>query len=449
MEKTVRLLVTFALVTIMLLMISVAVAEGAEHDYHYAYCNEPDVCAIGGEPYSGENISHAVKAEWYDNTWHAYRCTRCGEVTDYDTHAAYCDALGVCYVCDEPYTGNNVRHGNYTVEHDADTHWAVCTACGEIALGPEEHRTDCQNPDTCEFCEALCTGNNVYHIGVATIEHDANTHWYECTTCGEIIWGPENHYFYCTDPEEFCSECGLAYPGDDDESEWYQYHAAHYAFDADEHWAECPDCGITFNYESHTPASDDPTVCEKCGAPLSASVTGVPNLDNPLGKLAIYDEAGELVDYTGFEKFEGADFYFEHGVIRDDMDYLTLISGTWYNMDHGRFNTGDGIVFFEGGTFLVKGGLIDETQTGLVTYDGQKFAFAHGQLQSNIYGAWCDPITGKFAYIWAGQFYPITDLVSYDWQVFYFINGYLATDFVGTVYDFNGTPFNIIYGQAY
>ena len=171
-------------------------------------------------------------------------------------------------------------------------------------------------------------------------------------------------------------------------------------------------------------------------------------LDNPYGKLAVM--LGDmLLDYTGFEKFEGADFYFEHGLLRDDMDGLTLIDGTWYNMQQGRFNTADGMVFFEGATFLVKGGVLDETQSGLIEYNGQKFVFSYGQFVSSLYGAWPDPISGRFVYVWAGQFYPITDLVSYDGQVFYFINGYLATDFVGTVYDFNGTPFNIIYGQAY
>ena len=173
---------------------------------------------------------------------------------------------------------------------------------------------------------------------------------------------------------------------------------------------------------------------------------GTPAIKN--GKLGIYN-GNNLSDYTGFAKFEGADFYFEHGIIRDDMDGLTLINGTWYNMQQGRFNTADGMVFFEGATFLVKGGVIDETQSGLIEYDGQRFVFSYGQFVSSLYGAWPDPISGRFVYIWAGQFYPITDLVSYDGQIFYFIDGYLATDFVGTVYDFNGTPFNVIYGQVY
>ena len=196
------------------------------------------------------------------------------------------------------------------------------------------------------------------------------------------------------------------------------------------------------------PPTEAPAATEK-PEETAAPVAGSATLNNDYGKLAILDDRGELVDYTGFSGFEGADFYFEHGLLRDDMDGLTLIDGTWYNMQQGRFNTADGMVFFEGATFLVKGGVIDETQSGLIEYDGQRFVFSYGQFVSSLCGAWPDPISGRFVYIWAGQFYPITDLVSYDGQVFYFIDGYLATDFVGTVYDFNGTPFNIIYGQAY
>ena len=217
------------------------------------------------------------------------------------------------------------------------------------------------------------------------------------------------------------------------------------AFDPAEYWEQLGgfDPSDYEIYGSWTAAA--PSAPEDPSTPTTDSAT----LDNAYGKLAIIDANGNLVDYTGFEMFEGAVFYFEHGLIRDDMEGLTLIGGTWYNMQQGRFNTADGMVFFEGATFLVKGGVIDETQSGLIEYDGQRFVFSYGQFVSALYGAWPDPISGRFVYIWAGQFYPITDLVSYDGQIFYFIDGYLATDFVGTVYDFNGTPFNVIYGQVY
>ena len=63
-------------------------------------------------------------------------------------------------------------------------------------------------------------------------------------------------------------------------------------------------------------------------------------------------------------------------------------------------------------------------------------------------GAWLDPLSGDWVYVWFGQFYPITDLVRYDGAVFYFVDGKLATNFTGTVKDFNGTEFHIVNGQA-
>ena len=172
------------------------------------------------------------------------------------------------------------------------------------------------------------------------------------------------------------------------------------------------------------------------------------SLNNPLKKLAIYVD-GKPLDYTGFAKFEGADFYFEKGVIRDDMDGLTMIDGVWYNMQDGRLNTGEGLVFFEGGTFAVKNGTIDESMDGLVPYNGEKFVFSHGQFQPDLCGAWPDHNSGEFVYIWYGQFYAITDLVSYDGQIFYFIDGKLALGYTGVVKDFNGTEFYIADGQFY
>ena len=381
------------------------------------------------------------------------------------------------------------------------------TAAAEHSV-PEAHVWNVTDGKTCAYCgeknpcghksarKVESSGNlGDYvdnHNGTHGVTVETATYWF-CDTC-QATWGYETTTHHENFPHSWaeivpgpilylCEACGSTNPYECEHPngkktmviEYYEYDpgdggtpeevkpmdngdGTHNAALKRMSYEYCEICALTSAVEDYEIVilerhiaephqfKPDSRYCYICGA---EKTVGSATLHNAYGKLAIVDANGKLVDYTGFEKFEGADFYFEHGIIRDDMDGLTLINGTWYNMQQGRFNTADGMVFFEGATFLVRGGVIDETQSGLIEYDGQKFVFSYGQFVSSLYGAWPDPISGRFVYIWAGQFYPITDLVSYDGQIFYFIDGYLATDFVGTVYDFNGTPFNVIYGQVY
>ena len=195
-----------------------------------------------------------------------------------------------------------------------------------------------------------------------------------------------------------------------------------------------------------TSASETTKPAEEPTPPV-ASESRQTTINNPLGKLAVYN-GDTLVDYTGFDKFEGADFYFEHGVVRDDISGPVQIGSTWYAFDAGRVMTEKMLVPYDGGVFAFNNGTLDTTQNGLVTFNGEQFVFAAGQFQPNVYGAWHDPLSGDWVYVWAGQFYNTTDLVSYDGAIFYFINGKLALDFTGVVTDFQGAAFNIVNGQA-
>lgn len=177
------------------------------------------------------------------------------------------------------------------------------------------------------------------------------------------------------------------------------------------------------------------------------SVPDGPTTDNPLGKLAIYKD-GELVDYTGFETFEGAPFYFEHGVIRDDLAGVVKLDEVWYAFDHGRLMTDEMLVPFETGVFFFKDGVIDQSKSGLTLFNGERFAFAYGQFQPTANGAWMNINDGLWYYMVNGQFVAYTGLVPYDGAIFYFVDGQLAIGFNGVVTDADGVAYTIVGGQA-
>ena len=456
---------------------------------HRANCDEPSVCLICNASCSTVIINH--QGEWkqhHNENYHWYECDVCGERlvssaypggSVYNVHYATCANPGKCGECGAPYTGNNLIHARWHLEPNADEHWYECNDCGKMCnyagysgdsfpAEREGHYANCDKPGVCAKCGVPYTGSEVNHIarGLSTIHFDANYHWDECYACGEKFYFAE-HMAECK-ALGVCTICEAPYTGPNLNHPSISRWEGWLQYDAETHWYICHDCGLPFGKEEHTLTSDFPgVVCTVCGAKLDhptdeptappavtpapetpPSPSGIVVIDAALGKLVVTDESGAVADFTGFDYFEGAAFYFEHGVVRDDISGPVQIGSTWYAFDAGRVMPEQMLVPYDGGVFAFNRGVLDTTQNGLVTFNGQQFVFAAGQFQPNVYGAWHDPLSGDWVYVWEGQFYDVTDLVSYDGAIFYFINGRLALDFTGVVNDFKGTPFNIVNGQA-
>ena len=294
MKKAMRVLALFALVTAMLLVAAIAVAEGNSCEnghlgpygydgddyehwqvceacgertgaayYHFRYCNE-SVCYTCGLAYEGSNYSHTGGTTYeYDDEQHWEVCNGCGEKEYWSySHYRYCDA-DTCYTCEAPYTGDNVSHtGTTTTEHDDEQHWWVCDTCGEIKYEAEDHYRYC-NGEICYRCEAPYTGDNVTHYS-SHYEHNDEQHWGVCNTCGKNTFEPEDHYtYYCNG--EYCSICSTPTSGN------YRYHSGGYTYEYDDeqHWAVCDSCGdIRYEASSHYRYCDEDT-CRTCDAPYT------------------------------------------------------------------------------------------------------------------------------------------------------------------------------------
>lgn len=206
-----------------MLMVATAVAQEAtpddvvpEHDYHYTLCDKPDVCAVYGEPYNGDNIQRTGGSTFIsDEEYHYEVCAGRGEVVSQNRHSSECMNPGVCSGCGSPYDGDNIWHIGRIETSDETYHYNLCESCGEV-LRQGEHYESCIEPGVCEYCGAK--GNMAWaeHAGPVEWEISETEHIGTCEACGEKY--RYHHWWTCTEPG-VCAECGAPYT-DDEPSHW-------------------------------------------------------------------------------------------------------------------------------------------------------------------------------------------------------------------------------------
>ena len=234
---------------------------------HWAYCGSPDVCAsCGAKNVTMQRISH--RYDWdpqYNSVSHWFICKDCGETIDQGPHWANCDQPDVCAVCGAKDVA--ISHVSHTynwsaAEHDGDTHWWICIKCGQ-KVDEEWHRASCENPGVCIVCgaENVKISYTSHDFNWNDPKYDKNTHWWICATCGEKV-GLDVHWAYCDAPN-VCAECGAK-----DVTIEYVSHGRignDIAYDKESHWWTCPRCGEK-QEGKHWAFCTSPTMCADCGA---------------------------------------------------------------------------------------------------------------------------------------------------------------------------------------
>lgn len=168
--------------------------------------------------------THTVTCAYCKDSWSEKHygakghCVACDtnyeeEEQEHFSHYAECTNPDVCAVGGEEYAGNDIRHGEAVLDDcgSAQYHWYVCGECGEALDGPYEHWASCDNRDVCEECGAKHAGMSYAHDYEAIeIKSDGSkTHTTTCTLCGESR--TSEHYTLEDDPAGYCSACGAAY----------------------------------------------------------------------------------------------------------------------------------------------------------------------------------------------------------------------------------------------
>lgn len=186
---------------------------------HVSECFSPNECSNCGAAdvtIRKDNIRHGADVRWdYDDTCHWRVCLTCEEAYENDEqeHSALCDNPGECARCNAPYRGDQIKHIAIEGRTDANYHWRVCAACGEIAGEKQAHWAYCGETE-CGWCAAPFTGT-VWHVFDNKVDgYDAEYHWSTCLECGKNI--KEKHYSLITywDEEDYrgiCTACGQTY----------------------------------------------------------------------------------------------------------------------------------------------------------------------------------------------------------------------------------------------
>ncbi len=237
---------------------------------HNATCTDPTHCCDCGCDYSGDNIRHLNLSDelFYDEYEHWYYCSSCESHVWGAEHYANCNDLTICGWCGIPYSGNQVSHQiNYDeYAYNEDGHWYECTECGN-KVDFAEHFVICADLTHCYECGCDYSADYVDHYNVSEeIFHDEHEHWYYCYDCESRIWGGE-HFAMCNNLT-ICGGCGVPYSGD---LIYHHMNYDEYAYDEDEHWYVCTECGATEDKEEHNPTCKDPTHCCICGQACNKS----------------------------------------------------------------------------------------------------------------------------------------------------------------------------------
>ena len=153
-----------------------------------------------------------------------------------------------------------------------ESHWQECTVCGEITE-KEEHYVMCDAvwPYRCVVCdlpyqEGVTTMYKSHYIHEDSVLISQHYHSLECKVCNTRIFD-EAHYAACVAPET-CLACGCTVEEDGIVIDQI-VHLWAMNGDAKEHWEVCLLCGATQNREAHYISCSAQTkdVCSGCGMP--------------------------------------------------------------------------------------------------------------------------------------------------------------------------------------
>lgn len=177
----------FWLILAMCLLVVPAMAEECDHPYGdcSGVCWE---CGAEGVTITGE-VEHSIDGNWEHNDTHHWGTCACGEYSVNEVHVGSC-AGDWCWGCGaEGVTIGDPQcnPGNIAYEHDATSHWGVCSSCGK-EHDRENHLVPCMETE-CIGCGMTATAETpLYHVDVCEdYTADDGRHWYDCLACGGKI----------------------------------------------------------------------------------------------------------------------------------------------------------------------------------------------------------------------------------------------------------------------
>lgn len=240
---------------------------------HLAYCTAPDTCHYCGS--SGVTLQDIEcpgdYAMYHDQYYHWEGCVYCGKQFDHVYgHEAECDNPNTCYYCDATNVHmQELWHDDSEYSYDQYYHWRTCSRCNEKTWYQQHTRRCNSTTKQCNWCYAIVDDAAV------VITHSTHMPWMvpisntqhqeRCVDCNELVGKPANHMADCSNPTH-CIQCGAdnvtaEYSHDIDYDTDPEYDNTH-------HWYACTKCGARAGVERHENTHDctKPNVCTYCDA---------------------------------------------------------------------------------------------------------------------------------------------------------------------------------------
>ena len=179
------------------------------HDGGMATCASGAVCVACGQVYT-EPAAHRFSEATCSSPKTCFACGATeGEPLAHDFSAATCTDPKTCSVCG---TTEGNANGHSWVNADCDTP-KTCSACGTTEGNANGHSwvdADCDTPKTCSVCGT--TEGQPAHSYNTGYSHDEDSHWIECSVCGDKKNVGEHFGGEMTDTERAkCVLCGAYY----------------------------------------------------------------------------------------------------------------------------------------------------------------------------------------------------------------------------------------------
>ncbi len=186
----------------------------------------------------------------YDENEHWYKCSRCDETDNHQSHEfinyksnkdATCLENGTetakCERCDETHTRTeqNSALGHEFVNYKSNKD-ATCL----------ENGTETAKCEACDETNTRIEQNSALGHDYSVLKYDSNEHWYKCSRCDETNNYTEHFGGTATCEEKaICLICSQKYG----ESLGHDFTVLKY--DENEHWYKCSRCDATDNHQAH------------------------------------------------------------------------------------------------------------------------------------------------------------------------------------------------------
>lgn len=236
--------------------------------YHYGGCASPEECELcGATGVALAKISHDGEQEWVNiGEEHRYQCLVCGEGSETEEHAAYCEEPATCITCgakNATIKEENIYHSHFDDEYVnlGDQHQVQCLGCGTGIYDATNHRVWCDATDKCMYCNAtgVISGDvDHYRKGHVSIGDQCQI---QCLACGKPSGDPTPHSGWC-DALDTCYWCGSTGV----KLGKISHRDSEYVDLGEQHQKQCVLCGVgTTEPEDHEGSCATPDECDTCG----------------------------------------------------------------------------------------------------------------------------------------------------------------------------------------